>query len=523
MIYRFNLKKNDLFILAAVFFFSLSYSTSPFSFFIYFAFIPFLRILEISKNHKDSFRKGYIIGLLINAIVFYWLSYFKFSSYFLIVILNPLQFAFFGFFYSHLKVFSPRIRLLVFPVLWTFLEFAREFGDLAFNWINIGYTQGNFIKLIQFVDISGISGVVLWICFINVFIYNSIYKVLKFKNSSVNFIMLILMFVFPLIYGHLKISDNKISNGIVASYIQPNVTSKHKWDSKFFLNTFHDLVKESELLEPQAKSILIWPETAISKPIQEIDDKSKIFNVIGKNNVNLLTGTVFEDTSNAEFSRFNSAILIEDTEQQNQIYHKIKLVPMEEYLPFNQLYRFLIPEKYLKYYYNKGIEKTVFTASMKIYESEYKSSAWEIIGTSKQIEPVKFSSIICIESSLPGFVHDFIKNGAQFLIVITNDEWFGYSAQSVQHLITSRFRSIENRRSIVHCSNSGISSFIDFYGRYYGKSELLKKSNSTQIVPLNKDVTIYTLFGDWISIFCSIFILITFILIFYKTKVKKGL
>ena len=112
----------------------------------------------------------------------------------------------------------------------------------------------------------------------------------------------------------------------------------------------------------------------------------------------------------------------------------------------------------------------------------------------------------------------FVNNGAEFIIVITNDEWFDYSAQSVQHLMTSRFRAIENRKSIVHCSNSGVSSFIDYKGRFYGTSDLLKKYSSTQLVPLNERLSLFGRFGDWISKLSTIFILITFVLIFYKHK-----
>ncbi len=99
--------------------------------------------------------------------------------------------------------------------------------------------------------------------------------------------------------------------------------------------------------------------------------------------------------------------------------------------------------------------------------------------------------------------------------MITNDEWFGYSTQTIQHLMTSRFRAIENRKSIVHCSNAGISSFIDYNGGFYGTSELLNIDYSAQLVTLNNEVSFFGKFGDLIGKLSTIFILITFVLIFY--------
>jgi apolipoprotein N-acyltransferase len=522
LIYRIALQKKEILILFAALLFSFSYATSPFSFCIYIAFIPLLRNLELSKSHQEAFGIGYKVGLIVNALVFYWITYYKFNSYLLIVILNPIQFAIFSYLYSYLKIFTHKTRILIFPFLWTFLEYSREFGDLALNWLNIGYTQGNFLTLIQFADITGLNGIVFWICLINVIIYNLIYKIFRFKLVSANLILLLLLFLLPLFYGHLKMTKKKIKNGISAAYIQPNVSSKYKWDSTQLEENVNILIKDSEQLSVDPFSLLIWPETALPNSKQNlILEIDQVMQYTNERNTHILTGILYDSSYKQMYSRYNSALLISFGNYTDQIYHKIKLVPVEEVLPYYELIDYIIPDKYLVNFYGKGREKTIFEANLQLFETDSITQKFKLIGNHGIIRPVRFSAVICFESSFPSFIREFILNGAELIIVITNDEWFGYSIQSIQHLITSRFRAIENRSSIIHCSNAGISSFIDHLGRYYGKSDMFTKSASTQKITLKTELSVFSCFGDWIGKLSTIFILITFVLIFYKNKKNK--
>ena len=521
LIYRFEIQKKDILIVTSALFFSFSYPTSPFSFFIYFAFIPLIRRLEFSGSHREAFKVGFIVGLIVNSLVFYWIVYYKFNSYLLIIILNPIQFAIFSYLYSHLKIFTSKTRLIIFPFLWTFLEFIREFGDLALNWLNIGYTQGNFLNLIQFTDITGLNGVVFWICITNVIIYNLIYKVFRLKYVLINYIILALLFVLPVLYGHYQISEKKNKIGILASYVQPNVKSIYKWNNSNLKENINILIEESEKLEVEPYSLIIWPETALPIALQEFGNKANITQFLKDRNTHILTGILYDSSISDLRYRYNSSVLFSYNNKKNSVYNKIKLVPVEEVLPFIQLYSFVIPYKYLQHFYNKGEVKTVFNANLRICKTEFINQNWISTEKSEVTTAIKFSTIICFESSFPSFVRDFILSGAEFIVVQTNDEWFGYSTQSVQHLITSRFRSIENRTSIVHCSNAGISSFIDSYGRYYGKSDLLIKSSDTQIIPLRDEISFFSIYGDWIGKLSTAFILITFIVIFYRKHKHK--
>ena len=498
-------KKNLLVFLSALLF-SFSYATSPFSFFIFFAFVPFLRVLELSDNQTDCFKSGYLVGLIVNAIVFYWILYYKFDSYLLNIFLNALQFALFAYLYSLLKVFALKIRILIFPILWTFLEYIREFGDLALNWLNIGYTQGNNLILIQYADLSGINGIVFWICLINIVIYNIIFRVFRTKHRLIDFTIIFILFLLPYSYGQYRLNIHSHLDSAVMTYVQPNINSHFKWEKDQVEKNINILIKQSNNLDNSTNSIVIWPETAIPATINFIQDQfHKIEKFLIANKIHLLTGILAEESAREYTHKYNSVVLFNPSDSLLQYYYKIKTVPIEESLPYSEIYDFLLSKEYKENYYKEGEEIRVFQINSEIQKND-------------ETHPLKFATVICFESSFPSFVRSFIRQGAEFFIVVTNDEWFGYSIQPSQHLITSRFRAIENRKSAIHCSNAGISSFIDYNGNFYGTSTLHRTHIETQFVPLNDTETVFNKFGDLIGKMSTIFILLIYILIFLKNR-----
>ena len=96
-------------------------------------------------------------------------------------------------------------------------------------------------------------------------------------------------------------------------------------------------------------------------------------------------------------------------------------------------------------------------------------------------------------------------------MVITNDAWFGYSAQPYQHMQVAVYRAIENRISIVQSANSGVSGFIDPYGRIYGHSEIFTRTSEVSVLPVTDNITCYAKIGDWPGILSLILVLFSYI------------
>jgi len=460
--------------------FILSYAPSPFAFLIYIAFIPFLVLLE-NKKPGESFRYGYLLGLLVSSATYYWLINFKFSTFILITLYYPIHIGLFASIYSYLNNSQKRMGIFLFPFLWTLLEYSREWGDIALNWLNIGYTQATYLKMVQFADIFGLNGVTFWICLINLFFFLLLFERETKINSYIFTLIIALLFIFPYIYGNIRLNESQNSKGIEVTIIQPNIDSYKKWDKNYQNQIIDDhlkLTKESALNE---YSLIVWPETAIPFPLSDAGSEASELKEFTMNcGLIIITGTLHKKNN----LLCNSTALISDSNNLIQFYDKIKLVPGEEGLPFLFFYKFLLSESYKSNFYEYGDNHKVFYFEAKTYNLEKVDTKWHRISMNDLPENIGASAIICFESSFQNFIPKFINNGAQLIVVVTNDEWFGYSQQPVQHVNTSIIRAIENRISIVHCSNAGISAFIDPYGQIIKEIDLYSTGTITDILPL---------------------------------------
>ena len=126
--------------------------------------------------------------------------------------------------------------------------------------------------------------------------------------------------------------------------------------------------------------------------------------------------------------------------------------------------------------------------------------------------------MICYESIFPELASEYRNRNCQFLVVITNDAWFGFSAQPYQHMQVAVYRAIENRISVVQAANSGISGFIDPFGRISGQSEIFTRNAKVSVLPFTDNITFYAKIGDWPGILSLILLLFSYIYI----RVRKG-
>jgi apolipoprotein N-acyltransferase len=130
---------------------------------------------------------------------------------------------------------------------------------------------------------------------------------------------------------------------------------------------------------------------------------------------------------------------------------------------------------------------------------------------------------ICWEIVFSSLVREFIKNGADFMINISNEGWFGETAAPYQMLSINVFRAIENRTSFVRATNTGISCFIDPYGRVTGKvsnnnKDIFVEGYSTQEIFLRQEKSYYTVYGDVFAYMNLIITLLVVTLSFFKVR-----
>ena len=272
---------------------------------------------------------------------------------------------------------------------------------------------------------------------------------------------------------------------------------------------------ETKILAQYKPELILWPETAI--PFHILLPRysiylSNLFSLVDTLNIPVFTGlpvSEYYDSLNAPATAqrigisktyveiYNSTILIQQNRTLGPIHKKTLLVPFAERIPYAETFRFLIePLKWNVGISNwgKGDDTTVYSLHL------------------SDGNTAKFSGMICYESAYPNYVREFVKRGAEFLVVITNDSWWGNTSGAYQHASFASLRAVETRRWVVQCANGGISVIVDPAGTNYISTSLFSSARLVGEIGLRSENTFYVKYGDIIgsiSVVASIMLLIT--------------
>jgi len=494
----------------------LSFPKADLSFLAWFSLVPLLIFLH-DKDKKTSFVSGFITGIFYFFITIYWIYHSinqygnisLFLSLLLVLLLScylSLYIGLFALIYSHQTKRTTIPSMIIAPLFWCSLEYLRGCLFTGFPWSSLGYSQYNFLTLIQVSDIIGVYGISFLVVSVNGVITDAfLYKQRKEERPLMqvyptffSLSIIIMMFLFVIIYGFIKINSPTGDQTSKIAIIQGNIEQDKKWDFQyqtFVMDTYKELTMQAVKDNPD---LIIWPETAL--PFYYDKDKfltEDFINFQRQTNSYLLTGSMIikKDKVDKKKSIYtNSALLFDKNAKISYIYDKIHLVPFGEYVPLRNILFFL---KKLTY----GI-------------SDYTAGDSYI----KAITPFgSFGTVICYEIIFPDLVRKFFyKDSADFLVNITNDAWFGITSGPYQHFNMAIFRAIENRKPVIRVANTGISGFIDSKGRVLSRTYLFEKTYVTYNIEKDNTKTFYTKNGDLFIYFATV---TSIILLLRKIKI----
>jgi apolipoprotein N-acyltransferase len=417
-----------------------------------------------------------------------------------------LYFVLFGFILkaaTEKKKLSTLSYIVFASCLWVTCEFIRSHLFTGFGWNQLGYSQFEKIKIIQIADFSGVYGVTFIIVYINAALKDIavnlnnflLYKrkiVLKETAIALSCLIIILL---SYAYGDIKLSRKLSDRTMKVSVIQGNIAQHKKWEDFYKDMIMDKYIRLSSMAAIDRPDLIVWPETSLPGYLEEYDLYEKVSGFAKDAQIPVLIGAPRMKTYNKGY--YNSAVLFSKEGKMVDFYDKIHLVPFGEYIPFRKALGFLY-----RYYdiaeFSPGDIYTIF-----------------------EVDDFNLSVLICFEDAFEGLVRNFVRRGAGFMVNITNDAWFYESAEPRQHLSASVLRAVENNRSFIRAANTGISGFIDPYGRVIskvkkGKQDVCVSGFSTAEVPLSENMTIYTRWGNIFVLFCVVFILI------YPLKPTRG-
>jgi apolipoprotein N-acyltransferase len=478
------LKKDWYLVIFSGLLMSLAYPPLPFGFVIYFALVPLLLALE-KKGLSDAFKIGYLFGLVSNLLLLFWIGWATVPGAVAALVLLCLYTAFLAWFYALVQKKVGKASLFFLPFLWVAMEYVRSLTEISFPWLNLAYTQTYYLKLIQYASFAGNYAVSFWIVCLNLIVY----LVIKYKRRIVPAVSIFAVLIaLPYIYGWHQLgvlrsvlSEKTEKNYVRIALLQGNIEPKVKWDERFLdynIQTFIDMSKEAA---KEDVDLVLWPETAAPCYLaSESFYMDKVQATSDSLNVPLLVGTNdYEFTEEDRIVYYNSAFLFRPRGGYPQTYSKIHLVPFSEKIPYDETLRISDRIQLGQSDFSSGKELTIF-----------------------HTPNGKFATLICFESVYPDLVREFVREGTDFLVNITNDGWFGKTHGPFQHAQIAVFRAIENRISIARCANTGVSMFIDPLGRVRQATKIYVRATVVDEISSKLDDTFYTKHGDWFAQGC---------------------
>jgi apolipoprotein N-acyltransferase len=366
--------------------------------------------------------------------------------------------------------------VVVFPVLWTAVEWAiGHQGDIRFPWLGLGTSLTGFPLAVQSAELIGARGVTFALVAANV----ALAAAWLDRRRATRLVVAVVVGVgIAVTYGVVRVGTlNLRPLGAVAA-IQPAIGFDEKWEAANRERIVEGLFQLSEqALADADPALIVWPEAALPHALDYFPTwERRLREHAARAGVPLVVGGIdVRPLADGSPEFFNAAFVFDAGGRRHPTpYHKNYLVPIVERVPFVNPRWF----SWLRWFGAFGVGAP---------------------GAVYQVPIGRFGILICYESAFEDLSRRYRRQGADFLVNITNDAWFGNTSAPYQHAAHLTMRAIENRVGIARSANTGISEFIDPLGRAHASTRLGER---TMVVgqAMTTDVrTVYTRLGDWVG------------------------
>lgn len=508
-----------------------AWPTSPLTFLVFIGFVPLLAIADKVNNRGTYFGLIYLALWIWNTGTTWWVGNTTvpasgiFANAFNALLMSvPLM----GYKIT-LERHNRLTSYFALIVYWLAFEYIHQEWELSWPWLTLGNAFAMRPEWVQWYEYTGTLGGSLWVLLVNISLYAAWRKrkkgtdagsFLLWKEGWKPVLLLVIPVVISFIVAVMNIEIRKLTMNVVV--VQPNIDP---YDEKFSTSSAQEqLAKLLDLTRSQIGAdtrFVIWPETALftqgawehelnyQPEIQAIRSFLQLYP-----NAKIITGASTykqypvpgeapatartRSDGGPPYDAFNSAIQI-DTSSNIQIYHKAKLVPGVELTPYM---------RYLPFMKKLAMDFGGITGSYGLTP-----------GVDIFSNPPPYGNVfaaICYESVYSHFVAEKVRQGANLLVVSTNDGWWGNTQGHKQHMQYARLRAIETRRWVARSANTGISCFISPLGDVIAPQPYWEPAAIKYDVTNKTRLTFYVKYSGFIAkaplIFCILLLLYTIVL-----------
>jgi len=462
---------------------------------------------------------GYLAGIVFFTATFSWLdalgdlyqSFFLHGLSFLLSIYLALHFAFWSWFVGFLrpKTFTTSWRNLLVAFLaasaWATHEWTRGWLFSGFGWNGLGVALHAEWPMIQVAEFTGVVGLSFAVAFANIiavttplrlFAEAQTHQMRPHFDLTLTMVGIVAVLAFGLHIAAVPKSMVSATPLRVAA-VQASVPQLQKFDPHFTGEVFERFQRLSEIAlgANPPPDLLVWPESSMPDPVRDQNSESYRFvtNFSAATKTDLMLGTLdFEEGHD-----YNAALLVSNRGERVQIYRKIHLVPFGEYIPLRHSFPLFaaVASTWVPGDFSAGTKHTVFDLTN---------------------GNVHAAPLICFEDTVGDLVRRFVVDGANLLVDVTNDGWFLHSSGSRQHLANAIFRCVENRRPMVRAANTGVTCFVNEFGRV---TQVLQDDTGNTFtegvltgsvdVPQDRRLTFYAQHGELFAKLCVAVTLVT--------------
>jgi apolipoprotein N-acyltransferase len=436
---------------------------------------------------------GHKHGLFYFAGMFYWFVHVTIPGTILLCLYLACYFGLFACGYVHMRHCGPAAKVLVLASFWVAVEYLRDHLLTGFGWGSLGHSQYRLIPLIQIASITGVRGISFLVAAGNLTVVAWILRRHResagHKEAAGVVAAFLICLILVLAWGAGVRLPSVEGERVNVAVIQPNISQENKWRPSEWprmLALQKALTAHAALDDPD---LIVWPETSFPGYIWESPEEyAELKAFVAAMKIPLLFGAVTKERQRY----YNSAILLDAEGREVTRHHKLRLVPFGEYLPFRRWIPFIAPFVPIEDF-TPGTMLTLFSTDSGGEEA-------------RDIPP--FSVLICFEDTVSAVSRALVRNGAAFLINITNDGWFLNTKAPLLHLQSAVFQAVQSRRPLMRAANTGGSCFIDARGRIQACVEGPDKKRTyvtgaiVASLDLHPQESFYTKFGDVFTCLC---------------------
>ncbi|MCC6764381.1 MAG: apolipoprotein N-acyltransferase [Deltaproteobacteria bacterium] len=451
------------------------------------ALVPLL-LAALGRGTGAAFRAGWLAGVVFYLATLYWLVFTigTYTNLSPLVSVGPLLLlcAFLALGFGIVAAACEWARragvelALVAPPAWVVVEWIRTYVLGGFPWVSLGYSQYRATYLVQFVEVTGVYGLSALVVLVNVVVYTAVRRWLAGEAPSTRAMLALASLLAMLVgWGYWRVHDlaaRPAKGTLRVGFIQGNVPQDVKWDPAYQEAT----IARYEALTREAVAggaeLVVWPETAAPFFFQQESDlRDRILDLARRLRVWLVVGSPAFSYDHAVLRMHNRVYLVGPDGTADQFYDKMELVPFGEYVPLKSLFFFV----------DKVVEGV----------GDFRAGDTPVVFRTTR---GNFGTLICYEGIFPDLTRRFVDGGADFLVNITNDAWFGRTSAPYQHLAMATLRTIENRVPLVRVANTGFSAMVDSDGTIRWRTGLFESAWRVDTISWVGIHTFYTRFGD---------------------------